>query len=400
MKKIICLVLFMSLCVFSTTLISQENLQPGDDSVISFIIHLDIPGKSRGVTVEEVKDGGYIITGQTSGGQYGGEDVFLIHTNERGEIIWLKTYGGSGNDHGWAVRQTVDDGYIVAGYTDSFGEGAMDVYLIRTDARGDTLWTKTIGGPGDEYGWDIRNSTDGGFIIAAQTDSGGNGEIDACLIKVDAMGNTEWTRTYGGSEIDRVFSVQQTSDGGYIAGGITYSFTSVSPEDRDGYLVKTDASGIQEWYQTIGEDGYDVVHSVALNKDGGYFLTGYGDSFSASASRDVYLMTTDSQGQVQWLKLYGGPGEERGIKGLQTSDGGFVAIGFTSDNRNIYLVKTDETGEALWKRTFGEDLSIDFGYTVRETRDGGYILTGHSESLDGNDRKIILIKTDKAGLVR
>ena len=275
----------------------------------------------------------------------------------------------------------------------------MDVYLIKTDSRGDTIWTKTYGGEGDEYGWDIRITQDKGFIIAAQTNSFGNGEIDAYLIKVDAEGNEKWSKTYGGNKIDRIFSVQQTQDGGYVAAGITYSYTSIDPNDRDGYLLKTDSSGKQEWYKTFGKDAYDVGHSIALTNDSGYLITGYGESFTKLGNRDVYLIKTDANGKMQWLKTYGGIEDERGIKGLQTRDGGYVAIGFTDKDWDMYLIKTDSAGDILWTRTFGEKDKIDFGYTVRETNDGGFILIGHSENLNREESNILLIKTNSEGEV-
>jgi len=219
-------------------------------------------------------------------------------------------------------------------------------------------------------------------------------------IKVDAEGNEKWSKTYGGNKIDCIFSVQQTQDGGYIAAGITYSYSSIDSKDRDGYLLKTDASGEQEWFKTFGEDAYDVGHSVALTNDSGYLVTGYGESYAIYGKKDVYLIKTDVGGRIQWTKVYGGSEEERGIKGLQTKDGGYIAIGFTETNRDVYLVKTNSIGDALWTRTFGDRDKMDFGYTVRETKDGGYILIGHTESSNGIDGDILLIKTDSEGLVK
>lgn len=241
---------------------------------ISFKVHIGDAGISRGVTVEQTIDGGYILTGLTTDGAHGGEDVFLIKTNSKGEVLWKKTFGGPGNDNGWAVRQVADGGYIIAGFTDSFGNGDMDIYLIRTDSKGEAIWSKTFGGEGDEYGWDVRITNDNEFIIAAQTNSIGEGEADAYLLKVDEDGNEKWSKTYGGTKDDRIFSVQQTPDGGYVAAGITYNYTSVGPDDRDGYLLKTDASGNEEWYKTFGKDLYDVAHSVTLTNDKGYIIYG------------------------------------------------------------------------------------------------------------------------------
>ncbi len=387
------------LLVFSLMACSDKQTTSEEITQTSFMRPISDAGLSRGVTVEQTQDGGYILTGYTTDGEYGGEDVLLIKTNSMGETTWRKTFGGAGKDNGWAVRQIDDGGYIIAGFTNSFGSGDMDIYLIRTDDKGEAIWTTTFGGKGEEFGWDVRTTKDNEFIIAAQTTSIGKGEIDAYLVKVDKDGKEAWSQPYGGAQIDRIFSVQQTPDGGYVAAGITYSFTSVSPDDRDGYLLKTDSLGKLEWEKTFGKDLYDVAHSIALTQDTGYIITGYGESFAIAGSRDVYLIKTDGKGQEQWVKTYGESGEERGIKGLQTKDGGYVAIGFTDKNRDMYLVRTDPSGDTLWTRTFGTAESVDFGYSVKEANDGGYIIVGHSASLDGEKSHILLIKTDREGRV-
>lgn len=301
------------LLVFSLMACSDKQTTREEITQTSFMRPISDAGLSRGVTVEQTQDGGYILTGYTTDGEYGGEDVLLIKTNSMGETTWRKTFGGAGKDNGWAVRQTDDGGYIIAGFTNSFGSGDMDIYLIRTDDKGEVIWTKTFGEEGEEFGWDVRITKDNEFIIAAQTTSIGEGEIDAYLLKVDKDGKEVWSHPYGGNQIDRIFSVQQTPDGGYVAAGITYSFTSVSPDDRDGYLLKTDSLGKLEWEKTFGKDLYDVAHSIALTQDTGYIITGYGESFAIAGSRDVYLIKTDGKGQEQWVKTYGESGEERGI---------------------------------------------------------------------------------------
>ncbi len=363
-----------------------------------FSVQIDVSGFDRGVTVEEITGSGFIITGYTTH-ETTGEDVLLIKTNSQGDTLWTRSYGGPGLDNGWAVRQTEDGGFIIVGFTDSFGAGGMDVYLIRTDSVGEEIWTKTFGGQEDEHGWDVRITKEGGFIIAAETGSYGNGELDAYLIKTDSNGNVEWTNSYGGAQIDRIFSVQQTADNGYVTAGISYSFTSVDANDRDGYLLKTNASGAMEWYTTIGGDAYDVAHSVALTNDGGYIVTGYGESFGTNGSLDVYLIKTDAFGNPLWTKVHGTSMDERGIKGQQTSDSGYIAIGFTEENADMYLLRADSLGNLLWSQTFGSRYKVDFGYTVQETNDGGFVLTGHTNTFSGTEGDVLLIKTDKNGRI-
>jgi len=176
--------------------------------------------------------------------------------------------------------------------------------------------------------------------------------------------------------------------------------------DRDAYLIKTDTTGELLWYKTFGGSAYDVGHSIALTNDNGYLITGYGESFATFGERDVYLIKTDAVGQMQWMKTYGDSENERAMKGLQTKDGGYVAIGFTqvvAEDRtwdwDAYLIKTNVDGDTLWTRTFGDTSYHDYGYTVQESSDGGYILTGMAQSFDGSESKIMLIKTDSKGTI-
>ncbi|MEM7086240.1 MAG: hypothetical protein AAF489_08670 [Bacteroidota bacterium] len=391
--------LFIYFLLNTSYCFSQKRINDSNEEQYSFVKYIEDQGKSRGVTVEQTIDGGYILCGYTTDGDHGSEDILLIKTDRIGKIVWRKTYGGKGLDMGWAVRQCRDGGYIIAGYTDSYGQGMMDIYLVRTNSSGEVTWTKTIGGEKDEYGWDVRITKDQGFIIAGQTESDGNGEIDAYLVKVGASGQEVWSQTYGGVAVDRVFSVQQDTDGGYIAAGISYSYTSVGPEDRDGYVLKTDSLGKKLWSRTYGKDGYDVVHSISKTNDHGFILTGYGDSYSQNGKKDVYLIKINDKGVIEWLNSLGSAQNDRGIKGEQTKDGGYIAIGFTDENWDMYLVRSDVNGNEKWIRSFGEKNNVDFGYTVRQTSDHGYILLGHSEETNGTKSSVLLIKTDDLGRV-
>ena len=388
-------ILLLGLFITSTIVVAQQKKE-----TITFTKYLkvDEADYNRGVTVVQTADGGYILTGLTNGNRTNAEDAFLIKTDEKGNEIWSKTYGGSGTDNGWAVRQTNDGGYVFVGFTDSFGEGGMDVYLTKVDAEGNEEWSNTFGGKGEEFGWDLRNTSDGGFIIASQTNSFGNGEIDAYLIKVDKDGKQQWSKTYGGPKIDRVFSVQQTKDGGFIAAGITYSYESINDEDRDGYLLKTDPKGNLEWYKILGGNDYDVAHAVSLTDDGGSIVIGYGESYAKAERTDVYLIKANSKGKVAWTQTFGSVAGERGIKGVQTKDGGYVATGFIDKDLDLFLVRASRNGDELWTRSIGGDREYsEFGYTVKETFDGGFILCGHKENMATKESEILLIKTDSEG---
>jgi len=249
-----------------------------------------VPNGGVGYSVQETQDGGYIVAGYTwsFGNNY---QVYLVKTNASGDTLWTRNYGGSSGDRGYSVQQTQDGGYIVAGYTDSFGE-SLQVYLIKTNAQGDTLWTRTYGGTGDDGGRSVQQTSDGGYIIAGYTYSFGN-NYQVYLIKTNASGDTLWTRAYGGTSIDESNSVQQTSDGGYIIAGWTNSFGAGL---YDVYLIKTNTSGDTLWTKTYGGTNRDYGRSVQQTQDGGYIVAGYTHSFGNADQ--VYLIKTDANGNV------------------------------------------------------------------------------------------------------
>ncbi|KPL11642.1 hypothetical protein AMJ71_00005, partial [candidate division TA06 bacterium SM1_40] len=211
--------------------------------------------------------------------------VLCVPLMASGQITFERTYGGISSDGGYSVAQTVDGGYIVTGFTVPFPAANRDVYLIKTDEAGDTVWTRTYGGSDDEDGYFVAQTADGGYIIAGRTQSFGAGAYDMYLIKTDGVGDTAWTRTFGGPIEDEARSVAQTADGGYIVAGFTGSFGAGA---RDVYLVKTDSSGDMVWTRTYGGSDDDYGSSVALTSDGGYIITGYTGSFGAG-EYDVYL---------------------------------------------------------------------------------------------------------------
>jgi len=357
-----------------------------------------------GESVRQTSDSGYIIAGFTKSFGTGGLDVYLLKADASGDTLWTRTYGGTRDDYGYSVQQTSDGGYIVVGYTYTFGAGYIDVYLIKTNASGDTLWTRTYGGTSSDYGYSVRQTADSGYIIAGRTHSFGVGTPDSAnvyLIKTDASGDTLWTRTYGGTNEDAGFSVQQTSDGGYIIAGLTTSFGAGS---YDAHLIKTDASGDTLWTRTYGGTSSDVGRSVQQTSDGGYIVVGFTYSFGAGYA-DVYLIKTDASGDTLWTRTHGGTSSDLGWSVQQTSDSGYIIAGtnasFGGGDYDVYLIKTNASGDTLWTRTYG-GTNGDVGRSVRQASDGGYIIAGYTWSFGAGTpdyANVYLIKTDANGNV-
>ena len=321
----------------------------------------------NGLSVQQTSDGGYIITGSTNSFGAGSSDVYLIKTNSSGDTLWTRTFGGTSDDGGYSVQETSVGGYVIAGFTYSFGAGSSDVYLIKTNAGGDTLWARTFGGTSNDWGTSVQETSDGGYIIAGSTYSFGAGFNDIYLIKTTSSGDTLWTRAFGGTSYEGGSSVQQTiPDGGYIIAGVTNSFGAGF---YDAYLIKTNAGGDTLWTKTFGGTSDDDGYSVQETTDGGYILSGSTYSFGEGMD-DVYLIKTNAGGDTLWTKTFGGASWETGSCLQQTSDGGYIISGLTwsfgAGLGDAYLIKTNSGGDSLWTKTFGGTLD-DYGYSVQQT---------------------------------
>lgn len=336
-------------------------------------------GTDVGYSTQQTTDGGYIVAGSTTSFGAGGSDVYLVKTNASGDTLWTRTYGGTSNDVGYSVQQTSDGGYIIAGYTASFGAGGNDFYLIKTNASGDTLWTRTYGGTGMDFGYSVQQTTDGGYIVGGYTTSFGAGNDDVYLVKTNASGDTLWTRSCGGAGEDYGYDVKQTADGGYVIAGVTFSF---GHGNGDVYLVKTNASGDTLWTRAYGGTNSDYGRAVRESRYGGDLVAGMTRSFG-TGDWDVYLIKAYATGDTVLTRHYGGTGEDQGYAILETLEGDYLLAGSTTSygagGSDVYLVKTYTFGDTVWTRTFGGTGS-DIAYSVQQCSDGGFILAGSTTS--------------------
>jgi hypothetical protein len=355
-----------------------------------------------------------------------------------------KAIGGAGNDYGRSAQQTSDGGYVIAGLTNSTGAGGYDAWLIKTDATGSVIRQTAFGGRGTDFSYSVRQTQDGGFIAtgvrnianfaispadpAFPIDLGG----ELFLRKMNANLEFEWEHTVTTAEFPYTLGhdLQQTSDGGYIVAGsagfnlggqVAFLLKTettgsvlwnvgiagelarcVRQTSDGGYivstggLIKTDSTGSVLWAATLN----GTAESVWNSSDGGYVVTG---SVAVNAG-DLYFAKTDANGNLLWERTFGSAGGDIGYSVQETADHGYIITGAGNgggfDHRfNVYLVKTDANGNLQWQKYFG-GLSDDKGRSVQQTSDGGYIVVGETASIGSGGFDVYLIKTDSNGDVQ
>jgi predicted secreted protein len=347
-----------------------------------------------GWCVQETTDGGFIIVGETVSFGSGGYDAWLIKTDNNGNETWNKTFGGFVKDGGRSVEQTSDNGYIIGGYADSYGYPGHDVWLIKTDDEGDEEWNSIFGGLASDAAFSVSQTSDEGFIALGYVDSYGAGNHDIWLIKTDKFGNEEWNKTFGTVAWDLGYSVLQTEDDEFVIIGTTESYGSGG---QDAWLIKTDIYGNEEWNKTYGGSNNDWGSSVVTTDDGGFLLTGDTHSYGPGGY-DIWIIKIDKYGNEQLRRIYGdSSSDDTGYSLKKTSDGGYIITGtktsFDTGLTDVWLIKTDIEGYMQWNLTIdgGAD---DWSYSVDETTDGGYIITGLTNSYGSGDYDLWLIKVE------
>ena len=308
------------------------------------------------------------------------------------EEKWNLTYGGQYGDGAWCLQETKDGGNILVGYSASRGEGS-DLFLIRTDGMGKRIWSRILGGSGEDMGYFVQETQDRGFIVTGSTKSFAVGEELLWLVKTDGNGNLSWDKTFGGfvsSFGDGGWSVEETDDRGYIITGYTQSLGSGR---KDLWLIKTDVQGNKIWEKTFGGREDDVGMSVLKSRDGGYIVAGRTASLGKGGD-DIWLLKTNSRGEELWNATFGGKQDDAGFQVVELRDG-YAVVGRTesgSDKKRIILIKIDLDGQKLWERTYlGGSAS-----SLQPTNNGGFVIAGRIDNKT-TGRDALLIKTDSTG---
>ncbi len=372
-------------------------------------------------------DGGYVVAGYSysddgdiakhhKSTDYNNSDYWIVKLDFAGNMQWQKSLGGSKDDIAFSIIFTKDGGYAVAGYSYSNdgdvsgNHGDADFWVVKLDSEGKIQWQKSLGGSKEEYAYSIVQTIDGGYVVAGYTDSndgdvsGNHGNADCWIVKLDSKGDIKWQKTLGGSGDDYANSIIQTSDGGYIFAGWSYSNdgdVSGNHGESDYWIVKLDASGNIRWQKSPGGSGEDQAYCIIQTVDSSYVIAGYtysddGDVKDNHGDSDYWIVKLDNAGNILWQKSLGGSGEDDAFSLVQSKQGNYIIAGYSnssdgyvSDNHgysDCWIVKLDEKGKIKWQKSLGgsED---DYANSIFQTQDGGFVIAGYSNSNHGNTLK-------------
>ncbi len=366
-----------------------------------------------GVSILSTSDGGFVFAGNTTSSGHGYYDYWVVKISITGDIEWANSFGGTVSDVSASIIQTSDGGYAVAGFTrsndgDVFGNnGNEDYWIIKITASGNLQWQKCFGGSDDDYANSILQTSDGGYLIGGSTDSengdvsGNHGNADYWIIKINASGDLEWQKCYGGSSTEILSSVQAVSDGYVITGCASSNDGDVSGNHNflfDYWIIKVNNVGDLIWQKCYGGSDNDFATSVTPAGDGGYVVAGAafsndGDVSGNRGSIDYWIIKVNNVGDLIWQKCYGGSDDDYANSILQTSDGGYLIVGRSSSNDgdvsgnhgfdDFWIVKISSSGILEWQKCYGGS-NYEVPASAWYTSDGGLIVTGWTSSVDGD----------------
>lgn len=343
----------------------------------------------QGSAAKPTPDGGYIITGQTKSFSTGDYDIYVAKLYAAGGIQWQQTYGGSMEEWPWSVITTTDGGYLVHGYSYSFGAGDADWWILKLGSAGDIQWQRAFGGSGFDHAREVKQTTDGGYIVAGSTTSFGSGDQDAWIMKLSSSGNIQWQKAYGNTVGDVAYSIAETPDGGYITAG----FNGITASTRNAWVAKLDSSGSIQWERQYGSVANQYAQQIQPTSDGGY-IVGLEDINTSTGHTEFVALKLDSNGNIAWQKRYSGGVDDQLWSVQQTTDTGYVFSGntfsFGAGSMDIWIVKTDATGNVEWQKSYGTP-DFEESILITQAPDGGYVLAGNS------GEEIVVLKLDGAG---
>jgi uncharacterized delta-60 repeat protein len=357
-------------------------------------------GWDKAYSVIQTNDCSYIAAGYSdSHNDTGNKDFFIVKLSINGNEEWRKTFGGGSSEIAYSINKTNDTDHVIAcGYTFSNTFGLSDFYITRINVNNDTdgQWEKHYGGSEQDVAYSVKSTSDNGFIVAGYTESEGAGESDFRVLKLDADGDPDWVSgigIYGDIYADSASSIIEVSGGGYLVVGNSEDTLG----NYDVWILRINAAGEIIWDKMLNKGDYNEASDVQQTSDGGFIITGYTNFGYGS----YWIIKLDSNGDTVWEKLDDGTSASALNSIRQTLDGGYIGAGrvyshATADN-DLCILKLDHSGATEWRKTFdGKDSYEDIAYSISQTSDGGYIVAGYTTTY-ANKTDIWLLKLNKDG---
>lgn len=352
----------------------------------------------RALFIDHTSDGGYIICGYSN--SFGNSnDIYVLKIDKAESIQWQKTIGGSRTDIGWGIKELKDKSYLLFGGigVDSTND---DIFISKLDANGNKLWERSYGGPTYERCTQMIQTSDNNFAFIGQRNIR-EGNIDSYVFKIDMNGNLIWEKTFGGSVVERTFYGTEITGGDLLISGLTLPYGN---NKADVYFLRITKNGELIWNKTYGEKNvHEIVHSFCANSDKRtYTLTGYSETTKEGFHEGLFLQI-DENGNVTRKQTHNNNEDLRLMHAEQTNDGGFVVAGYTrndiaSDISDAVLLKFDKEGTVNWLKKFGDADKDDQGYWIVVNKDGSLTLVGYTHSI-GKNGDILFIKTNAEGVL-
>ena len=349
--------------------------------------------------VVELRNGGYIAVGTTASFGQGNTDIYLVKTDTGGICQWSETIGQSGIDRGYSVKETFDGGLIIAGYTNDYGAFGYDFFLAKTDSTGLLLWTKTYGGSDWDFGYSVQQTSDSGFVICGESYSYSNGDADVLVVKTDLNGNLTWIKNVGGALADAGYSIIIDRTGNYVVAGKTFSYGN---GNSDAYVISLNTFGDTLWTKTFGFSATESAFGIDTTSDGGFVICGVSNSFG-SGNNNGYFVKLNSFGNQQWYQTYGGSGNCTANKILQCPDGGYIVAGtdnsFGAGGYGFSILRTDGGGFQEHAPTFGGPFD-EQGFSVALSANGSVMFGGTTRSYGHGEEDVYLLKLPSDSVVQ
>jgi len=358
-----------------------------EHAISTFVTTYNIPNDLQPHDIHQLSDGGFILGGTNYKPGGTGTDHAVTRLDSTGGILWNRYFGGNIGDYGWYVTQVSDGGFVMTGQTSSFGSGSVDMYVTKLDSSGNLVWDKAIGTSDQEYSYGVKEAYNGsmspdGYAVLGYKGSPTTSTPDFQLVRLNTDGTIRWQRYYDSGDRDLAYAMDVTTDGGFIIAGQSL----ISPTIYSVWVIKLNNTGTVLWQKTLGTvTNEETVRSIEQISGGGYILAG--KTLETDSTGDIWVVRLDSTGGIVWQKSFGGVGvgTDLGFEAHDTSDGGFIVTGYTDSfggGADAWIIKLDSSGNVVWQRVYdgGGD---DYSEAVHETADGGYVLGGYTYSFSG-----------------